>query len=131
MGENTAQILPPVSPQRWRDMSSCRVSAVRRHAVASWLSGRTKSASSVAMALRGIERIFGLVRVLHKDDAAGFLDGLEADRAVGAAACQDDGKAVAMLVRQGAKEQVDRGPLAARLLKRSRGNMVVRDPLHS
>ena len=39
--------------------------------------------------------IFGLVRVLHQDDAAGFLDGAHADGAVRTGAAQNDGEAVA------------------------------------
>jgi hypothetical protein len=59
--------------------------------------------------------MFGFRRVLHQDDAAGFLHRLDADGAVGAPAGQDDGEAVAMLGRQRAEKSVDRHALAARL----------------
>ena len=52
--------------------------------------------------------VFGLVRVLHEDDAACFLDRLEADRAVRAGACEDDGEAIAVLLGERPKEKVDR-----------------------
>jgi hypothetical protein len=72
-------------------------------------------------------REFGFVGILHQDDAAGFLDGPHADRAVGPGTGQDDGATVAVLFRQGAEEQVDRRPLPARLLEFRGGDFVVAD----
>jgi hypothetical protein len=44
--------------------------------------------------------VFGLVGILHQDDAAGFLDRAHADRAVRTGAAQDDGETVAELFRE-------------------------------
>jgi hypothetical protein len=69
--------------------------------------------------------VLGLLRILHQDDAAGFFDRAGADRAVRTGAAQDDGKPVAKLLRERTEEQVDRGPMAARLVEPERGNFVV------
>ena len=90
--------------------------------------GRTKSATSVGDRAARHRGILGLVRVLHQDDAAGFLDRLDADGAVGAGAGQDDGdEAVAMLLGQRAEEEVDRRAQPARLLEGPRRDRVVGD----
>jgi hypothetical protein len=39
--------------------------------------------------------IFGFLGILNQDDAAGFLDGANADRAIRPCAAQDNGEAVA------------------------------------
>jgi hypothetical protein len=44
--------------------------------------------------------MLGLLRVLDQDDAAGFLDGLDPDRTIGAGPRQDDGKPVTVLPGQ-------------------------------
>ena len=72
--------------------------------------------------------IFGLVRVLHEDDAACFLDGLEADRAVRAGARKDDREAIAVLLGQRTKEQVDRRPLPWRVVEFVSRDLVVGYP---
>ena len=69
------------------------------------------------MALRGMRRVFGLVRILHQNDAAGLLDGAHPDGAVRAGAGQDDRETVAVLRGQRAEEQIDRRALAARLVE--------------
>ncbi len=87
--------------------------------------GMTKSATPVAMALRGIEAYSASVGVLHQDDAARFLHRARAERAVRSGAAKNDGKAVAELIGQRAKEQIDRRPLAARLVEGKGRNLVV------
>ena len=85
----------------------------------------TKSATPVAMALRGIEAYsasFGSCTRMMPPD---FLDGAHPDGAVGSRPAQNDGKAFAELLRQRAKEQIDRRPVAARLVERKRRNLVV------
>jgi hypothetical protein len=72
-------------------------------------------------------RIFGLDRVLHENDAARLLDRPHPDRAVRAGTGQNDGKAVAVLLRHGAEEQVDRRAVAARLVEFHRGDLVIGD----
>ena len=57
----------------------------------------------------------GFLGILHEHDAAGFLDGPRAERAVGAAAGKDHGEAVAVAFGERAEEHVDgRPPLARR-----------------
>ncbi len=60
-------------------------------------------------------REVGLGRLLHHDDAAGFLDGTDPRRAVRTGARQDHGDAVAAGSGDGAEEHVDRCPVPARL----------------
>src|SRR5262249_60769709 len=59
--------------------------------------------------------VFGLVRVLHQDDATGFLHSADADRAVRCCAAQDYGKAIADPFGDRAEEEVYWRALAARL----------------
>ena len=67
------------------------------------------------------------LRVLHEHDAAGVLHCARAERAVGAAARQDHREAVAVLLRQRAKEHVDgRAPLA-QVPERRRRDRILRD----
>src|SRR5262249_32652503 len=61
--------------------------------------------------------VFGLVRILHQDDAAGFLDGPHADGTIGAGAGQNDREAVAVLFGQRSEKQVDRRALSARFVE--------------
>jgi len=69
--------------------------------------------------------IFRLGRILDQDDAAGFLDGLDADGAIRARAGQDDGEAVAVLCGERPEELVDRRTLGARVLERQSRDHVV------
>ena len=62
-------------------------------------------------------RVFGLIRVLYENDAACFLDGLEADCAVRAGAREDDREAVAVLIGQRSEEKVDRRALPSRIVE--------------
>jgi hypothetical protein len=72
--------------------------------------------------------VFGLVRVLHEDDAACFLDGLEADCAVRAGARENDREAIAALLGQRPEEKVDRRSLPARIVEFVGRDLVIRDP---
>jgi hypothetical protein len=58
-----------------------------------------------------------LARVLHQDEAAGVLHGARAEHAVGAAARQDHGEAVAVAL--GSERRTGRSPCAARAAARS------------
>ena len=69
--------------------------------------------------------IFGFVGILHQDDAAGLLNRARSESAVRSGATENDGKAVAELVGQRAQEQVDRRPLAARLVESKGRNLVI------
>ena len=71
--------------------------------------------------------VFGLLRVLHDDDAAGLLDRLDSDRAVRSRAGQDDGEIVAPLRGERAEKEVDRRPLPARLVELGQRQMPVGD----
>src|SRR5215467_7549942 len=73
----------------------------------------------------GHRRIFGFVRILDDDDAAGFLDRLDADRPIRARTRQDYREAVAMLFRERAEEEIDRRTVTARGIEGDRGNFVV------
>lgn len=59
----------------------------------------------------------GLGRLLHHNDAAGFLDGTDARGAIRTGARQDHGDAVTPGGRDGAEEHVDRRSMAARFGK--------------
>ncbi len=61
--------------------------------------------------------VFGFLRVLRDDDAAGLLDRLDSDRAVRSRAGQDDGEIVAPLRGERAEKEVDRRPLPARFVE--------------
>ena len=61
--------------------------------------------------------VFGLVRVLHEDDAACFLDSLETDCAVGASAGEDDREAIAALLGERPEEKIDRRSLPSRTVE--------------
>ena len=69
--------------------------------------------------------IFGLVGVLHEDDAACFLDRLEADRAVRAGAREDDGEAIAVLLGERPEEKVDRRSSPSRTVEFVRRDLVI------
>ena len=71
--------------------------------------------------------VFGLVRVLHEDDAACFLDGLEAARAIRAGAREDDGEAIAVLLGERTKEKVDRRSLPSRIVELVGRDLVIGD----
>lgn len=64
---------------------------------------------------------------MDKDDAAGFLDGLDAQRPVGPSSRKNDCKAVAVLPGQRPKEKVDRRTPATRLIEWQRRDVVVGD----
>lgn len=66
----------------------------------------------------------GFVGILHQDDAAGFLHGPYADRAVGPGAGQNDRATVPVPLRQRTGEQVNGCPLPARLLEFRGGDFV-------
>jgi len=89
--------------------------------------GSTKSAWPPANGGARHRRIFRLVGILDQDDAAGLLDSLHPDGAVGARSGEDDGKPVAVLVRQRAKELVDRCALSARFLELGDRDIAVGD----
>jgi hypothetical protein len=61
--------------------------------------------------------IFGLVRVLDQNDAAGLLDRLDADGPVGTGAGKNDGEIVASLRRERAKKEIDRSALPTRFVE--------------
>ncbi len=69
--------------------------------------------------------IFGLVGVLHEDDAPCFLDRLEADRAIRAGAREDDGEVIAVLLGERLKEKVDRRSSPSRTVEFVRRNLVI------
>ena len=69
--------------------------------------------------------VFGLVRVLHEDDAACFLDRLEADRAIRAGAREDDGEAIAVLLGERPEEKVDRRSSPSRTVEFVGRNLVI------
>ena len=85
----------------------------------------TKSATPVAMALRGIEAYSASFGSCTRMMPPGFLDGAHPGGAVRSRPAQDDGKAFAQLFGQRAKEQIDRRPVAARLVERERRNLAV------
>ena len=89
--------------------------------------GATMSATSAAMTARGIASWAASSRVLHEHDAAGFLDGTRAERAVRAAAGKDHGEAVAIAFGERAEEHVDGRPPLAHVAERSRGDLAARD----
>src|SRR5499427_8204416 len=57
-------------------------------------------------------RVFGLLRVLYQDNATCFLDGTHPNGTVRTGAAENDRKAVAHALRDGAEEQVNRCPLS-------------------
>src|SRR4051812_38870178 len=65
--------------------------------------------------------------LLDENDAARFLDGTYAESPVRARAGQHNGDPVAPRGSDGAKDHVDRRPLAARLRKRPRGDGIAVD----
>ena len=67
--------------------------------------------------------VFGLVGVLYENDAARLLHGANADRAVRAAARQNDREAVSVLRRERTEEQVDGRPKPSRLVERRRRDL--------
>ena len=71
--------------------------------------------------------VFGLLRVLHQDDAAGLLDRPDPDRAVRSRAAEDDGEVVAPLRGERTEKQVDRRPPPARLVEFGERQVLVGD----
>src|SRR5262245_42918523 len=64
--------------------------------------------------------VFRLTRVLHENNAAGFLDRPDANRPVGAGTGQNNRETISMLICQGAKEEIDGRSLPARLIEFNR-----------
>ena len=69
--------------------------------------------------------IFRFVWILDEDDAAGFLDRADTERAVRSGAAEDHGEAVAELFGKRTEKQIDRRAAAARLVEFARGNLVI------
>ena len=61
--------------------------------------------------------VFGLVRILDQNDAAGFLDRLDAHRPIRAGARKNNGEVVATLGRERTEEKIDWRALPARLVE--------------
>jgi hypothetical protein len=72
-------------------------------------------------------RVRRLARVLHEHDPARLLDRACTERTVRAAAGQHHGEAVAVPLRERAKEHVDRGAALANILERRRGDGALRE----
>jgi hypothetical protein len=62
--------------------------------------------------------VLGLIGILNQNEAPAFLHGLHAQGAVRACTGENDGEAVAMLVRHGSEKLIDGSALAARLVER-------------
>ena len=69
--------------------------------------------------------IFGLVGILHQNNAAGFLDGARAKRAVRTGTAENDGEPVAQLLSQRTEQKIDRQSPAARLVEMQRLDLVI------
>ena len=69
--------------------------------------------------------VFGLVRILDQDYAAGLLDRLDADGPVRAGARKNNGEIVAMLGRERTEKKIDWRPLPARLVELGDREMMV------
>ena len=87
-----------------------------------------KSIAPVAMALRGIEAYSASFGILDEDDPAGFLHRLDAGCAVRPRAGEHDREAVAVLLGERGQEEVDRRPVAARLVEFLRRELGIGDP---
>src|SRR5208337_4665043 len=71
--------------------------------------------------------VFGLIRILHQDEAARLLDGLRAKRSVRASARQHHREPVAMLIRERPEELIDGRASSSRFVEREGRNLMVRN----
>src|SRR5262245_181368 len=69
--------------------------------------------------------VFGLLWVLHQNDAAGLLHRANADGAVRSRSAQDDRKTVTQAFGKRTKEHVDRRSLSPRLIELHRRNLMI------